>query len=327
MSAVDRVNAVLGSGFRDAWCRIESRGHAPGTGIGLRKTDEVGAFRFGAGDEVHRIGDIFFGLLDRIGDRLHDGDAECHALLQTGYERRRELEMDRRCGQARAWSMAVSTCSGVKFVEARAAAADIALATFEGAGHARQRILHDPDIAAVLNRAARRPRCCESADRPRSPDAWIRRAKQGDRPTSGGGGKMRHRCVGPDIDARPRKQIHHLGPLNLMNRQRRRARRPRDSGVRLRPGRRLRPPRRPRCGKAGGNRAPSILRPFLVSEHWRCVDQSKIAADGDVRRRCGSWANQFRNARDFENVGKAQHLFDAMELVRGRNASVQREAF
>ena len=40
--------------------------------------------RFGAGDEVDRIGDIFLRLLNRIGDRLHNGDAECHALLQTG---------------------------------------------------------------------------------------------------------------------------------------------------------------------------------------------------------------------------------------------------
>src|SRR5512143_4020550 len=106
---------------------------------------------------------------------------------------------------------------GHEFVEARAAAADMALATFEGAGHARQRILHNPDITAILDRAAGRPRCCKSADRPGSPDTWIGGAKQGDRPASGGGGKVSDRCVGSEVDTRPREQTHHLGPFHLMN--------------------------------------------------------------------------------------------------------------
>jgi hypothetical protein len=56
------------------------------------------------------------------------------------------------------------------------------------------------------------------------------------------------------------------------------------------------------------------------------VDKSIVAAFGNVRSWRGSRANQFRNAPDFENVGKAQHLLDTMELVGGRNASVQRDA-
>ena len=92
---VDRIDAVLGGGLRDARRRIEIGGHAPWTGVGLRKTDEVGPFRFGAGDEIHRIGNIFFGLPNRIGDWLHDRNAECHALLQIVFKRQRELEMDR----------------------------------------------------------------------------------------------------------------------------------------------------------------------------------------------------------------------------------------
>ena len=82
--AVDNINAVLGRGFCDAWCRVEGCGHAPWAGVGFRKAHKICAFRFGAGDEVDRIGDIFLRLLNRIGDRLHNGDAECHALLQTG---------------------------------------------------------------------------------------------------------------------------------------------------------------------------------------------------------------------------------------------------
>jgi hypothetical protein len=76
--AVDRVDAVLGGGFRNARRRIEARRHAPRAGIGFRKADEVGAFRLGARDEAHRVGDVFFVLADRVGNRLHDGDAEGH---------------------------------------------------------------------------------------------------------------------------------------------------------------------------------------------------------------------------------------------------------
>ena len=47
---------------------------------------------------------------------------------------------------------------GLELVETNAAAADVAFAALEGARHARQRILHDPDIALVLDGAARLPR-------------------------------------------------------------------------------------------------------------------------------------------------------------------------
>src|SRR5262245_60838469 len=94
---------------------------------------------------------------------------------------------------------------GHEFVEARAATADMALATFEGAGHTRQRVLHDPDIPSVLDYAASLPWSFKSANRPRSPDTRIRGAKQGNSFASGSGGQMRDRCVGSDIDACFRK--------------------------------------------------------------------------------------------------------------------------
>ena len=72
---------MLCRGFRDARRRIEGCRHTPGTWIGLRETDEVGAFCLGAGNEVHRVADILLSLLDRIGDRLHNGNAECHVDL------------------------------------------------------------------------------------------------------------------------------------------------------------------------------------------------------------------------------------------------------
>ena len=66
----------------------------------------------------------------------------------------------------------------------------VALATFEGAGHAGKRILHDPHITAVLDSCACRPALLDAADRPRSPDAWIHRTEQGDGRAACGGRKM-----------------------------------------------------------------------------------------------------------------------------------------
>src|SRR5262249_41489555 len=83
--AVDRIDAFLGSCFRNARCRIKSRGHARRTGVGSREADEVGTFRLGPSNVIYSVGDVLFGLLDRVGDRLHDSNAECHALLRRRF--------------------------------------------------------------------------------------------------------------------------------------------------------------------------------------------------------------------------------------------------
>src|SRR5262245_29975476 len=66
-----------------------------------------------------------------------------------------------------------------ELVETHAAAADVAFAAFEGARHAGQGVLYNPDIAAVLDCAAFVPRGREPTNRPRTPHAWVRRPKQG----------------------------------------------------------------------------------------------------------------------------------------------------
>src|SRR5512144_2882306 len=106
---------------------------------------------------------------------------------------------------------------GLEFIEARAAAADMAFATFEGTRHAWQGILDDPDIAAVLDRAAGGPGLGEPADWPRAPDAGVHRAEQCDRRASSCGGEMRRRCVGTDINPRLCQQVHRLRPFQLMD--------------------------------------------------------------------------------------------------------------
>ncbi len=89
---------------------------------------------------------------------------------------------------------------GLELVETNAAAADVAFAAFEGARHARQGILHDPDIALVLDGAARLPWRRQSANRPWSPDARVHGAEQRDGRASGRRGKMRRRRVGTDVN-------------------------------------------------------------------------------------------------------------------------------
>src|SRR5262249_61947938 len=74
-------------------------------------------------------------------------------------------------------------------------AVEPALATFELTRHARQRILHQPDIAAALDRAGGLPRPIKTTDRPGSPQTRISRTvnRHGRRPSCGG--KMGDRGV------------------------------------------------------------------------------------------------------------------------------------
>src|SRR5262245_58982394 len=95
----------------------------------------------------------------------------------------------------------------LKFVETNAAAAYVAFAAFEGARHARQGILHDPDIALVLYGAARLPRSGKAANRPWAPDSRVHGSEQRDGRASGCSGEMGRRCVWSDIYAGVRKQL------------------------------------------------------------------------------------------------------------------------
>src|SRR3569833_3560019 len=106
---------------------------------------------------------------------------------------------------------------GTEFIKAHAGTADVEFAALEGAGQARQGILHEPDVAANLDRAACLPRFRESASRPWPPDASIHRPEQSDSRTACCGGKMGHRGVRPDIKPRSLKQCHGGRPRCRMN--------------------------------------------------------------------------------------------------------------
>ena len=176
---------------------------------------------------------------------------------------------------------------GAQFLQADAFAADMPLAALEGAGQARQRILHDPDVAAILDRAARLPRRVHAADRPGSPDAGIGRPEQRHRRAARGGGEMGDRGVGPDIDARACEQRDVARPRQRM-----------DGGGAL--PQRFEIAALRRVGPAGrddgqaaprqsrGERAPALARPLLVAERRRGMDHRIVARPECSRAAAGA---------------------------------------
>ena len=158
------------------------------------------------------------------------------------------------------------------------------LAALEGAGQAGQRILHDPDVAAILDRAARLPRRIHAADRPGSPDARIGRPEQRHRRAAGGGGEMGDRGVGADVDSRAREQRGIARPRQRM-----------DGGDAL--PERFEIAALGSVGSAGrddgqaaprqarGERAPALARPLLVAERRRGMDHRIGTPDGMSARR------------------------------------------
>ena len=99
-----------------------------------------------------------------------------------------------------------------QFIEACAVTVEPPLAAFQLAWHARQRILHQPDIAAALKCARGRPDVVYAAGRPWPPKPRISRPVERNRRTARGGGEMRHRGVGANVDARLRQQAGELRP-------------------------------------------------------------------------------------------------------------------
>ena len=94
-------------------------------------------------------------------------------------------------------------------------AVDAALAAFQLAGQARQRVLHQPDVAAMLDRAGRSPWRIEAADWPWPPNAWVCRSVQRHRLRGLGGGEVGDGGIRTDIDARAADQGGKLRPGDL----------------------------------------------------------------------------------------------------------------
>ena len=178
------------------------------------------------------------------------------------------------------------------------------------------RVLHQPDIAALLRRCPRLPTALQPAGRPRPPQARIGRPKQRDRRRACRGRQMRHRRIGPDKDARApaagpragaRRATH---PSNAAARS---AQTPyRDSAlVAAGPpgGDHVKPARSERCRQ----RAPAFVRPALVAKHRRRMDHRiGLMPEQCLRRRtCG--AHDFSHPRDAQRIGEPQHLLDPMQ--------------
>src|SRR5438309_7637242 len=99
-----------------------------------------------------------------------------------------------------------------KLIKALAIAVESALAAFELARQARQRILHQPDIAATLDRAGGLPWRIEAAERPWSPKSRIGWAVKRNGWGSRCGGKMGDGGVWADINARGGDQRRQFAP-------------------------------------------------------------------------------------------------------------------
>ena len=110
-----------------------------------------------------------------------------------------------RCDYLRRW----------QFIETRAGAFKPPLAAFELTRRAGERVLHQPDIAAALHGPGGRPDGVEAARRPWAPKPRVGRSVERDGRAARGGGKVRDRSIGPDINARIRQECGQLRPIQL----------------------------------------------------------------------------------------------------------------
>ena len=180
-----------------------------------------------------------------------------------------------------------------KLVKALAIAVEPALAAFELARQARQRILHQPDIAATLDRAGGLPWSIEAAERPWPPKSrigWtVKRHGRDSRCCS----KMGDRGVRADINARGGDQRRQFRPSELA----------------IEPQNICIAPYLIEIGAVGSGagahghksavaqrrsqRAPAFARPALVDKHRRRMDHRVKLA----RRQLGTWRS--RRTDDF----------------------------
>ena len=78
--AKDNMRAMPLCGLGDAAAGIIGRRHAPGTGVALRKADEIRPFAGGATDPARRVVDFFDVIGRRVRVGLHDRDVEARQL-------------------------------------------------------------------------------------------------------------------------------------------------------------------------------------------------------------------------------------------------------
>src|SRR5262249_42717281 len=102
-----------------------------------------------------------------------------------------------------------------QFVETLATTVEPALAAFQLARQARQRILHEPYIAPLLNRAGRLPWRFEAAPGPRAPQPRACGAVKREGRRTGRRGQVCNRGIGSDIDARTTDQRREFRPGEL----------------------------------------------------------------------------------------------------------------
>ena len=213
-----------------------------------------------------------------------------------------------------------------KLVETLAAAVEPALAALQLARQARQWILHEPDIAAMLDRAGGSPWAVETAERPRSPQARIGRAIKCDGRRPGGGGEVGDRGVRPDIDARGGDQSGQSRPVEL-------AVETDDIAV---------TPDFIEIGTIGcsagdgraeaalvqrrGESPPAAARPALIGEHRRRMNYGVWLRRRERRAHAACGTDDLGLRWDADEFGKAQYIEDAMLAAVAHIGTAEREA-
>src|SRR5262249_12089768 len=149
-------------------------------------------------------------------------------------------------------------------------------ATLLLARQTRQRILHQPHIATMLDGARRHPRLLQAANWPWPPDPRIRWAIECNCRTSGPCSKVRDRRIRADIDLSSRQVGSDLAPAQVTIETQHRCCHALPNRIEIRLLGLTWPPRRhdfeATIGKRGGERTPTFVRPLLVAEHRRRVD-------------------------------------------------------
>ena len=173
------------------------------------------------------------------------------------------------------------------------------------------------------------PLACHGASRPPTGQGPQTRGSIGPNSATVGhpaaAARWRDRSIRPDVDPRPPQQRDGSRPCHRMDRGDAVPDVVEIAALGL-VGPADRHDRQAALLEAGGERAPAFARPLLVAEHRRGMDHGVVVAGRNRFDRAGRRANQFRDARDAERIGKAEHLLDAMDVRHRRRAAMKQRA-
>ena len=192
----------------------------------------------------------------------------------------------------------------------------MAFATELLAGEAWLRILHDPDIAAVLDGSGPIPGPHKTTDRPGADQTRAGRAIERNSRASACSGKMGGRGIRPNVNGRPLEQPRKFGPIEMNAGDRRASGLP--EAVQIGPLRGIRPLRRdngkPAIMKVTGKRPPSGIGPALVPIERVGMQDGVWFACGKTGKGGGTWADDLGCSIETKCARKRHQLRHTMRF-------------